>query len=111
MVYCEFNDKGNTLLISTFFFYNKANFSITNYATFYTEHEEFSFPWQMIKTVMKSDKYTCSQNVKVTCYFQNAISYEFSRTHEEYFGEYYNERQVFKRSLILTKIVSPISHS
>ncbi|XP_076076021.1 uncharacterized protein LOC143046843 [Mytilus galloprovincialis] len=110
LVYCEFNDKGNTLLISTFFFYNNVgtSFGYTGSSSFH--YNEVSFPVDMIKGVMKK-KYRCSQNVKVTCYFHDAFSSDFSRTYPEYFDVTYNKRQVLERYLILTYNVPPFSNS
>ncbi|CAC5369998.1 unnamed protein product [Mytilus coruscus] len=110
-VYCEFNDKGNTLLISTFFFYNYVGTSSGHNVSSSYHYNKVGFPKDMIKRVMKKKKYQCSQHVKVTCYFHDALSSDFSRTYQEYFGEAYNERQVLERYLILTNKVPPFSKS
>ncbi|CAG2198024.1 unnamed protein product [Mytilus edulis] len=78
LVYCEFNDQGNTLLVSTFFYYN----DVALFSGFYGSSDKletvlkkvYSFPEDMIKSVMKKDNHQCSQNVKLTCYYHDAIS-------------------------------------
>ncbi|CAG2192076.1 unnamed protein product [Mytilus edulis] len=78
LVYCEFNDQGNALLVSTFFYYNDVDFKSVLYGSSdKLEHfleKIYSFPEDIIKSVMKKDNHQCSQNVKLTCYYHDVIS-------------------------------------
>ncbi|CAC5409404.1 unnamed protein product [Mytilus coruscus] len=79
--YCEFHDKGNTLLISTYFSYFYVGINKIDIGNKYSESIFFIFPDDMIKSVMKKDKHQCSQNVRVTCYFHDIQSSDFFETY------------------------------
>ncbi|CAC5370001.1 unnamed protein product [Mytilus coruscus] len=88
LVYCEFNDQGNTLLVSTFFYYNDVDlFSSYGGSSDKLEikfEKVYSFPEDMIKSVIKKDNHQCLQNVKLTCYYHDAISSDNSEEYTEY---------------------------
>ena len=115
LVYCEFNDQGNALLVSSFFYYNDVDY----FSSFYGSSDKletvlekvYSFPEDMIKSVMKKDNHQCSQNVKLTCYYHDVISDNSKRYTESIVivVEACNNRQVKKLYLILTNNVPSFS--
>ncbi|VDI03838.1 relaxin family peptide receptor 2 [Mytilus galloprovincialis] len=73
LVYCEFNEEINTVLVSTSFHYNSVYTAKSHIGIFKTESNTFHFPVDMIKDAMRNNDQGCSQNVKLICYYQDAL--------------------------------------
>ncbi|XP_071128650.1 G-protein coupled receptor GRL101-like [Mytilus edulis] len=73
LVYCEFNEEINTILVSTSFHYNFVSKAKSQIGHIKTESIIFQFPVDMIKDAMRNNDQGCSQNIKLTCYYQDAL--------------------------------------